>query len=190
MPKQSKQSTPASILGRLPVRSSHPVTNNSGRNMPPTTRSMQQQRLSTAPQGSLPSVRAISTRNAPQPGTAQRMTASTNSRDGPESSDDEEDDDDDDDGEGSGDDSSDDDDADGDNSTDDSDDDDDEPAAMVLRLFAIAEPNGVVPDEVNLTDVAQTVSDEASYVWCRIFRKGILADSLQKTIPCSYECRS
>lgn len=115
------------------------------------------------------------------------MTASANSRDGPESSDDDDDDDDD---ESSGDDGSEDDDADGDSSGDDSDDDDDEPAAMVLRLFAIAEPNGVVPDEVNLPDVAQTVSDEASYVWCRLFRIGILADSLQKTVPRSYECRS
>lgn len=139
--------------------------------MPPTTRSMQQQRLSGAPKGSSPSVRDVSARNTPQPGFAQRTTASVSTRGGPESRNDDDDDNDDD--EGSGDDGSDDDSEDGDSSDADSDDDDDEaqdaPAAIVLRLFAIAEPNGVVPDEVNLADVAQTVSDEASYVWCRIF---------------------
>lgn len=141
MPDKGKK--PASAPGSKgrTFSSSHSVVSNTGRNMPPTTRSMQG-RLSGTSQASSPQVQAGPSRGAVQQGTSQRVaTATVNRGSNAESSDEDEDDDDDDD----------DDDEDDDDSEDDgedSDDDEDNVATHILKIFAMVEPNGLVKSEI------------------------------------------
>jgi hypothetical protein len=131
MPKEAKYSAPVSAFGRLAVKS-HNSTDNSGKGMPVNTRSMQ--RLSSTPQGSLPGA----SRETPRYSVSQSAmnTISSTSNVNVESSDEDTEDDD----EEEGDDES--------ESEEDDSDDEDDPAGQVRAIFAIAEPSGLVPAEL------------------------------------------
>jgi hypothetical protein len=161
MPNKSKKSTPVpDSKGRAPS-SSHSVISNSGRNVPPTTRSMQG-RLSSTSHASSPRVQAGSSRSLAQQGTPQRtVTAAANRDDDVENSDD--DDDDDDDNEHDSDDNPHDDEEDEEEESNDEDDDssDDEEnsiSSRVFDIFAITEPNGLTKSEILSPDVTNRLS--------------------------------
>jgi hypothetical protein len=130
MPKEAKFSVPVSAFGRLAVKS-HNSADNSGKGMPVNTRSMQ--RLSSTPQGSRPGA----SRGTPQYSISQSaMNTISTSNDNVESSDEDTEDDDEEEG-----------DEESESEEDDSDDEDD-PASQVRAIFAIAEPSGLVPAEL------------------------------------------
>jgi hypothetical protein len=116
MPNKNKNITPVSSPQLLTPSGSHSVSSNSGRSMPPTTRSMQG-RLSSITQSSSPYVQAGPSLGSTQQGPSPRATNATASD--VESSDD-----------------------------DDSDDDDDDIPTKILKIFAIAEPNGLIESEI------------------------------------------
>jgi TATA-binding protein-associated factor Taf7 len=139
MPKEAKSSVPVSAFGRLAVKSNTSI-DTSGRGMPVNTRSMQ--RLSSTPLGSSGQIRPGVSRGTPQYSISQSaMNTVGGSNDNVESSE-EDTESDDDSGEEGG--------AENDGSDADSDDSDDEndPESEVRKIFAVAEPSGLVPSEL------------------------------------------
>jgi hypothetical protein len=138
MPQEAKYSVPVSAFGRLAVKSNTSV-DNSGRGMPVNTRSMQ--RLSST-QGSPDQVR---TGGTPQYSISRNAMSTTGtSNDNIESSDEGTEDEDD---SGEEEDGADNHNNESDAESDDSDDEDD-PTSQVRSMFAIAEPSGLVPVEL------------------------------------------
>jgi hypothetical protein len=144
MPDKGKKSTSASGSKGRPSSSSHSVISNSGRGMAPTTRSMQGRPSGTS-QASSPQAQAGPSRGTTQQGTSQRTTTAAGTRGSHAESSDEEDDDDDDDDD---DDEEDDDEDDSEDDGEDSDDENDDVRAKVLKIFATAEPNGLIKSEI------------------------------------------
>jgi hypothetical protein len=141
MPKEVKYSVTVSAFERLAVKSN---------GMPVNTRSMQ--RLSSTPQGSSSQARPGASRGTPQ----YAMTPAGTSNANVESSDEDTDEDDDEEEEegDAGDESNDSSDAESDDS-----DDEDDPASEVREMFAIAEPSGLAPVELERNQVG---NNEAS----------------------------
>jgi hypothetical protein len=140
MPNKSKNITPVTSPQLLTPSGSHSVSSNSGRSMPPTTRSMQG-RLSNITQSSSPYVQAGPSLGSTQQGPSPRATNATASD--VESSDDDEASEEEEDESSSGEEESDEEDG-----EDDSDDDDDDIPTKILKIFAIAEPNGLIESEI------------------------------------------
>jgi TATA-binding protein-associated factor Taf7 len=142
MPKEANYSVPISAFGRLAVKNNTSI-DNSGRGMPVNTRSMQ--RPSNTPQGPPGQVRPGVSRGTPQYSISQSaMNTVGTSNDNVESSDEDTDDDEDSEQEGdAGNDGNDGSDAESDDS-----DDEDDPEGEVRKIFAIAEPSGLVPSEL------------------------------------------
>jgi hypothetical protein len=152
MPNKTKNITPVSSP-QLPTPSgSHSVSSNSGRSMPPTTRSMQGRLPNTSP--SSPYVQVGASRSTTQQAPSQRATHATSadvvSSDDDEASeedeeeDEEEEDDDDDEDEDEED------EVDGSGDEEESDEEDDI-KTKVFKIFAVAEPNGLTESEIRST---------------------------------------
>lgn len=140
MPKEVKYSVPVSAFGRLAVNSSNSA-DNTGKSMPVNTRSMQ--RLSSTPQGSSGQVRPGASRGTPQYNVSQSAMHKAGISNNVESSDEDTEDDEDEENEGGAGNENDESDSDEDDSGDDVD-----PASEVREIFAIAEPSGLVPAEL------------------------------------------
>jgi len=139
MPKEAKYSVPVSAFERLAVKS-HNSVDNSGQGMPVNTRSMQ--RLSSTPQGSSSQMRPGGT---PQYGISRNAMSTIGTSNVNVESSDEETEDEEDSGE-EGDAGN--DDNDGSDAESDDSDDEDDPESEVREIFAIAEPSGLVPSEL------------------------------------------